>query len=385
MDVVTAKFGLSWKREDGRVVIYNLDTQTFHLFAFESKNDISADSTAGTTMASGVTGGGTTGTGGNTSMSGQTGSSQTARISIKTSIWDDLKNTVNTIKSPKGTCTTSPSTGTITCTDTGEGLRRVAAFVKSENANLTKQVLFHVKIFSVTFKNNNSLGMSWTAIYETLKNKYSIKLATNFSAPAGAAQGTFSVLDNSGSRWQGSDAVFSALSEYGSVSIIKEPSIPTLNLQAAPIQVANVESFVPGSLTSSTASVGTTTSLQVGTVTTGFAMTLLPYVLPGMTDQMLLHFSLTLSALDDIRKITVGDAYAEAPIINLPINSVQKVRLRSGQTLMLTGFDQNTQNTSRKGTTSPSNFLFGGGTSGNETRSALVVLITPVVDIGEPL
>lgn len=384
LDVVTAKFGLSWKREDGRITIYNFDTQTFHLYAFGSNNDIVAESTAGTTMASGISGSvaGAGGTGAG-SMSGQTGATQSAKITIKTSIWDDIKNAVNTIKSPKGTCTTAPSTGTITCTDTGEGLRRVGAYVRSENINLTKQVLFHVKILSVTFKNNDALGVSWSAVYETLKNKYSIKLASSFNAPTGSAQGTFSVLDNSGSRWQGSDAVISALSEFGTVAVEREPSIPTLNLQAAPVQVADVDSFIPGSTTQTTASVGSTTSLQIGSVTTGFAMMLLPYVLPNGGDQMLLHFSLTLSALDDIRKVTVGTAYAEAPIVKLPINSVQKVRLRSGQTLMLTGFDQNTQSTNRRGVGSPGNWMFGGGLSSNGTRSALVVLITPVVDAGD--
>lgn len=382
LDVVTSKFGLSWKRDDGRITIYNFDTQTFHLYAFGSNNDIVADSSAGTTMASGISGG-VTGGAGTSSMSGQTGATQSAKISIKTSIWDDIKNAINTIKSPKGTCTTAPSTGTITCTDTGDALRRVGAYVRSENVNLTKQVLFHVKILSVTFKNSDALGISWSAVYETLKNKYSIKLASNFNSPTGSAQGTFSVLDNTGSRWQGSDAVISALSEFGTVAVEREPSIPTLNLQPAPVQVADVDSFIPGSTSQTTASVGSTTSLQIGTVTTGFAMMLLPYVLPNGGDQMLLHFSLTLSALDDIRKVTVGTAYAEAPIVKLPINSVQKVRLRSGQTLMLTGFDQNTQGTSRRGIGSPGNWFMGGGLSSNGTRSALVVLITPVVDVGD--
>lgn len=383
LDVVAAKFGgLSWKREDGRVTIYNLDTQTFHLYAFGSSTDITADSTAGTTMAGGIAGGGG-GSGTGSSMSGSTGATQSTKISIKTSIWEDVKGTLETIRSPKGKCSISPASGTITCTDTGEGLRRVAAFVRAENANLTKQVLFHVKIYSVTFKATDSLGLAWTAFYENLKGKYGIRLANTLSAPAGATLGTFMVLDNSGSRWQGSDAVFSALSEVATVGILKEPSVPTLNLQAVPIQVANVDAFVPGSTMSSAVGVGSTTSLQVATVTTGFAMTLLPYVLPQADDAMLLHFSLTLSTLDDIRKIEVGTAYAEAPIVNLGINATQRVRLRSGQTLMLTGFDQNSANSQRRGTSSPTNWLFGGGMSSGDNRSTLVVLVTPIIDAGE--
>lgn len=383
LNVVAARFGLSWKSEDGSVTIFYHDTRTFYLYAIASSNDITADNTSGTSLSSGTS---TTGTSTDSStsstgggVSGTTGSLQTAKISIKTSIWDDIKKTVDVISTKVGNCSLAPAAGSITCNDTEDALEKIGHYIQVQNENLTKQVIFHVRVVSVTFKDNNSLGLSWNLVFQDLQKKYGVSLASSFAGASGSTAATFSVLNST--KWNGTDVILQALAEYGTVSIIKQPTVATLNLNPAPVQVGNVDSYIPGSTTTTTANVGTTTSLQIGTVTTGFSMTLLPYVLPGAKDNMmLLHFSLAISNLDDIRKVQQGNAYAEAPIISLPINSVQKVRLRPGQTLMLTGFDQDSTLTNRQGTGTAHNWLFGGGASTNQSRSTLVVLITPVVD-----
>lgn len=385
LDMVTARFGLSWKYEDGRVKIYNLDTETFYLNAIASGTEMRSDVQSGTTMVNGTSGsaaGGTSGTGGGTSgggIGGQTTSSQTTTVILKTAIWDDVKKTLDSMVSIKGRCVTSPSTAAITCTDNADVLGRIRSYVERENVNLTKQVLFQIRIVSVGLTNTDAFGISWSAVYQTLSNKFGFKLSSAFAAPQSAVTSTFSILSGSSSPWAGTDAILSALAEQGTVSIVKQPTVSTLNLQAVPVQVAKQDGYVPGSQTVTTANVGTTTIFQTGIITSGFNMSLLPYVMSD--NRMLLQFSINLSTLRNIRTVkdSAGGGFAEVPELDLPINSSQKVRLNPGETLMLSGFDQEDDAASYSGVGHARNFVFGGGVKSSRTRGTLVVLITPVI------
>jgi len=383
LDMVAARFGLSWKFEEGKVKIYNLDTETFYLNAIASGTEMRSEVQSGTTMVNGASSGtaSSTGSTGSTSggIGGQTTSSQTTTVVLKTAIWDDVKKTLDSMVSIKGRCVTSPSTGAIICTDNADVLSRIRSYVDRENINLTKQVIFQIRIAAVTLNDSDAFGISWNAVYQSLSSKYGIKLASSFSAPQNAITGTFSILEGSSSPWAGTDAILNALAEQGAVSIIKQPTVSTLNLQAIPVQVAKQDGFVPGSQTVTTANVGTTTTFQTGIITTGFNMSLLPYVMND--NRMLLQFSINLSSLRNIRTVkdSSGGGFAEVPELDLPINSSQKVRLNPGETLMLSGFDQEEDSTTYNGVGHSRNILFGGGVKGTRTRSTLVVLITPVI------
>ncbi|MGS6274780.1 PilN family type IVB pilus formation outer membrane protein, partial [Enterobacter hormaechei] len=55
----------------------------------------------------------------------------------------------------------------------------------------------------------------------------------------------------------------------------------------------------------------------------------------------------------------------------------QKANLRAGQSLILTGFDQNNTSVNKSGTFTPGNPLLGGSQSGKNERTTLVIVITP--------
>ncbi|HGB7064939.1 TPA: PilN family type IVB pilus formation outer membrane protein, partial [Salmonella enterica subsp. enterica serovar Saintpaul] len=52
------------------------------------------------------------------------------------------------------------------------------------------------------------------------------------------------------------------------------------------------------------------------------------------------------------------------------------------QSLVVTGFDQNNTTTSKAGTFTPANPLFGGSQTGKNERSTLVIIITPTFPSG---
>lgn len=393
LDVVTSRLGLSWRKDGGAISIFYLDTKTFSIFAIASQTDMNSVVQSGTTAAAGVQGSsggqGTGGTGGGGGISGTSGSTQTTSVTNKSSITADIVANISSMLTPNvGRMTEPPktgsggggfSTGTITVTDTPEVLARIENYLQGENKNITKQVLLNVKVLSVTLSDKESLGIDWTLVYKSLNGNYGFGLKNLFQADAAAVSGAVSILDTATGRagqFAGSSLIVQALSQQGRVSTITSPSVTTLNLQPVPVQVARQTSYLASVQTTNTAQVGSTTALTPGTVTTGFNMNLLPYVMPD--NNLLLQYSINLSALQRLRSVTSGGSTIEIPEVDNRIFS-QKVRLKSGETLVLSGFEQSIDNGNKQGVGNPNNILLGGGMGTDNRRDVIVVLITPVV------
>jgi type IVB pilus formation R64 PilN family outer membrane protein len=375
LNQVTAQLGLSWKFSavDRAVTIFYLDTRTFNFYAFASTTDMQSVVQSGTTSAAG-TGSGSSSSGASSGISGYSGSSQSTTLSLKTSIADDIEQNVKTMLSPVGRMALSRSTGMITVTDRPEILDQVGTYLDAENVNITKQVLLNVKVYSVTLSDKDNLGIDWNLIYKASNGNWNFNLENTFQdAATNAISGQVGILDGS---FAGSTAVVKALAEQGRVSVVTSPSVTTLNLQPVPVQVARQTGYLASIQTTNTPDVGSSTSLTPGTVTSGFNMDLLPFVMPN--NELLLQYSINISTLIRLRAESSGDNRIQVPEIDNRIFS-QKVRLRSGETLVLSGFDQTAEQGTKAGTGSSWNFLMGGGVNRDSTRDVIVVLITPVI------
>lgn len=383
LNVVTSRLGLSWKRTDGVISIFYLDTRAFNVYAIPSTIDMTSVVQSGTTSATGVSG--SNGAAGG--IAGNSGSTQTTSVSNKSSITDDIAKNIGAMLTPGVGRMTQPSkdgslgssTGTILVTDTPEVLSRIESYLNGENKNITKQVLLNVKVLSVTLTDKDNLGIDWSLVYKSLSGKYGINLKNTFQADPSSVSGSVSILDTAtggAAAYAGSSLLINALSQQGRVSTVTSPSVTTLNLQPVPVQVARQTSYLASVQTTSTAQVGSTTSLTPGTVTTGFNMNLLPYVMPD--NNLLLQYSINLSALQRIRQVTSGGNTIEIPEVDNRIFS-QKVRLKSGETLVLSGFEQSIDSGNKQGVGNPNNILLGGGLGSDNRRDVIVVLITPIV------
>lgn len=381
LDVVTAKLGLSWKYDDGIVTIHYLDTRSYQIFAIPSTTQTESLVTSGTTSSTGVSGGSSGGTSGGSSsgIQGTAGSSQSTSIVSKTSITDDLERNVKAMLTPTvGRMAMSTSTGSLTVTDTPETLARIATYIAAENARITRQVLLNVKVLSVSLTDKDSLGLDWSVLYSSLSKNFGMSLSTAFTNDIKGASGSIAIANTAGGEYQkyaGSNAIVKAIGEQGRVSVMTSPSVTTLNMQPVPVQVAKQTSYLASVQTTTTASVGSTTSLTPGTVTTGFNMRVLPVVMND--SQLLLQFDVNLSALNKIRQVISGSSMIEIPEVDNRIFS-QKVSLRSGQTLVLSGFEQRVDQGNKQGLGSPDNLMFGSQGTDNR-RDVIVVLITPVL------
>ena len=377
--MATQRLGISWKYIDGAISFFYLDTRVFNFATMALNTDFSSIVQSGMTTTAG-TSGGTSAGGSSGGVSGTSGSQQSATVSMKTSKWDDVNKAITSMLTPNvGRLSISPSSGTITVTDTYEVLGRVERFLDGENKALTKQVLFNVKVLAVTIRDTDGLGIDWNLVYNSLSGKYGFSLKNVTQQDASAISATASVLSTAtgnAAQFAGTSAVISALAQQGRVSTLRSPSVTTLNMHSVPIQIGSQVSYVASAQTTSTPQVGSTTSLTPGTVTTGFNMILLPYVLPD--NMMLIQSSINISALNRIRSVTSAGTTIEVPEVNNQIFS-QTARLRPGETLILSGFEQMSEQSDKTGVGTPNNILLGGSVRSNNVRDVIVVLITPII------
>jgi len=367
LDLVTNRLGLGWKFKDNTATIFYTDTRIFRLYA------ISGKTTLETTVRSGVQKGSSSGAEASTFSSD--GSVQETGITFETDIIADIEKTLETMITPGlGRMSVSASTGTVAVTDRPDVLSRIEKYLDGENKRITRQVLLNVKVLSIQVNDNDSLGLNWDVVYKTIHRSASMN--TGFTSITGGISAGMGIVD-AGSRGNGSELLVQALAQQGRVSTLSSPSIMTLNMKPAPILVGTQTTYLAEISTTAIEGGGTSQqALTPGNITTGFNMTLLPYLMEG--PELLLQYSINLSALTGMKTAESGDNRIEMPEVDNRIFS-QSVRLKSGQTLVLSGFDQTVTNARKEGVGSPDMWILGGHGARQNRRDVLVVLITPII------
>ena len=104
-------------------------------------------------------------------------------------------------------------------------------------------------------------------------------------------------------------------------------------------------------------------------------------LLPRIIDQdnMLLMITLSISSKPTFQTFSSNGSSIQTADYDTK-NLAPKVKLRSGQTLVLTGFEESNENATKSGTGDPGFFGLGGRQLRSSGHSVLVVLITPIVD-----
>lgn len=372
MNLVSAYYGVNWKGEAQGLRFFVMDSKTYRIAALpgdtrlNSSVDSSSNASAGGTGSGASSGATQTGTSTNSTGVGFSG----------LSVWSALESGIKQMLSTGGRVIASPATGTITVTDTPSVLSRVTEYINGQNSALNRQVSVNVRVLSVELTDGDNYGINWDAVYSNLasaSNPFSVALKTAFPVASGAGNIIISAPATSASRWAGSSAMISALSTQGRVSELTSSTLVTLNNQPAPVNVGRRVSYLASSSTTQTANVGATTALTPGTVQTGFSMTLVPHIIDGK--EMLLQYSLDLSSLLRLSTITSGTSSIQAPDISTS-NFIQRVRIQSGETLVVAGFDQDNLSAVSNGIGSAENAALG-SRNGTRKRTMLVVLIQP--------
>lgn len=367
LDNITARLGLSWRYEDGRIVIFYLDTRNFPVLFMDSLAAFTSKTVSGTTSSTGSSGGGNSG-----GISGDSNTLQSTDMSIKSNLYGDVSATVKAMLTP-GVGRMNLSAGVLTVTDTSRVLTQIGRYIDDRNRELNRQVVLNVQIYSVESKRSDQLGIDWDAVLSLGSVKATFTNA--FASASEMASGGAMVVDGKGA---GTKALVKALSEQGKVSVQTQASSLTTNLSAVPIQVALQQDYIPEITSDQTANVGSSVSVTRSTITTGFNMTVLPYLMPD-SSQMQLQFSVNMSDDPTMRTVKEGENSSVELMRTRLKTFTQRVNIKSGQTLILSGYEQLNTTADHQGVITPRFFGLGGGASGEQNRTQLVMFVTPII------
>ncbi|NTZ47726.1 PilN family type IVB pilus formation outer membrane protein [Lelliottia aquatilis] len=369
VDMLDSRMDISSRFRNGRLAFFDTETRTFQIALIDSSNGTESKMNSGTSSTLGDNGGQSS-----NSVSGDNSTSQTATMNTKYNLYGDIKDAVATMMSPKGRFYLSPSSGTLTVTDNPGVQEQIGRYIDEQNAKLNKQVLLNVQVLSLEQNRSDEIGLDWNVIY---KSMVGANLSGSSQSSDSAISAGVNILDG---NFTGSTMFLKALSTQGKVKIVTTQMSATTNLVPVPVQIVKSTGYLAQNSSTDTANVGTQNTMTAASITTGFNMTLLPYIMPDDT-HIQLQIAMNLSDPPTIRQFKDKDGVTqlEAPTDVKSKSMNQRINLRTGQTLVMSGTTQNDDKTDNQGTLSPSNILFGGGISGHNNHSLLVVLVTPVL------
>ena len=372
LDQVASHFGINW-RYDGSVITFSrFETRIFLVEALPGKGKYSD-------KISGDSGGGGGGGSSGGSSGGTSSLSQEAELQADLDVWAEIGNTINAMLSGTGTAVIAPSVGTITVTTTSEVMKRVARYISEQNSRMTRQIAINVSVYTADIENEDDFNNQFAAALKTIKPfSFTGVIAPTFST---GASGDFSrmsigIINNDNAN---ASSVISALSKVTNNVRVAQFPMTTLNNVPITRRVGRDVAFLASAATTTTGTSGTTTTtLTPGTVREGFSLQLTPRLLAD--GRMLLQYSLNLTDLVSITTFASGTG-ASASSVQLPVTAsrvfVQQSLLRSGSTLVLSGYSQDQTNQNANGTLNPYNFLLGGGIGNDKKKTLLLVTITP--------
>lgn len=367
LDEISSRFGIWWKYEKNEVYFYKYVTKTFVLYSLPTKPALSVN-----------VGGTTSGEGGTSSIS--------LSSSIDIELWANIEKAITSMVDKDAKLSIDPANGTIALTATPNDIRKVAKFVNEQNGRLSRQVAISVKVLQVTISDSDQYGLNLSAAFDDGKTSLALASATSSISDDVAKNLTMAVAPG---HWK-ADAIIKALSTQGSTTLVTSGTITTLNNKPAPIQVIRKQKYISEITKTNSGSDGDNYDISTETeeIETGFTMDVLPRILEH--GRMLMMFNLTLSDLIELEKVYLNenpngsstDASQGQYIQNPKIESrgfTQEVALKSGETLILTGYERVENQSTKEGVGSATNSLLGGTAVAQKTRSVLVILLTPVV------
>ncbi len=393
LNYIANRYGVWWRYKNGQVTFFTKETRIFTIYALPTETKMSAD-LKGSFMGTGGSGG-----------SGNSGGSSFS-TSANLVLWDSIEKGVTQVLGKEGEASFSRVSGTITVTASPFVMQKVASYIASWNEKLSRQVAISIKILQVQVDNEDNYGLDLKAVFN------SNNIASSFTGPysigasasaAGAGVGLLSMtLLRPSSRWKDTSAIIEACSTQGKTSLVTSSSVTTLNNKVAPVQITTAQNYVKEVTVTNnynSSSNSSETDLDTDTLNYGFTMEVLPRILDH--GRLILLFSMTLSDLLALETFSTGDMRTtqssdedeednnnnddenEITTVQLPKMQLrgfmQEIAMKSGSTLVLTGFEQVVDTVNSSGIGEAKVNLLGGRAYDKTRRDIMVILITPEV------
>lgn len=382
LDLVTARTDTHWRWDGSKVVIYHVEQRTFIVHAVPGQSvvraAISNRARGGQAQQGGGGGGGAGGQQNGVSQASiEAGSTMESTTDTTIDVLAEVERTIKGMLSPKGTMIMGAA-GTVVVTDRPYVLDKIGTYLAQLNSRLTAQVVIDVEVYAIELGRQNQLGVDWSAVWRSMSEGVRATVRSPGVGVPDGQQINVSVIDP-GSPWADTNLIISALSRQGRVGLVTRATVATLSGQPVPVQIAEETTYLAEASVTQVPQAGTQVQLRPGTVTTGYSLTVIPYVIDRRW--VLMQTQVTLSSLRSIRTIGTGDLRIETPSVDSR-QTIQRVRVPAGGTLLLTGYVSDRASSEVRGTGAPNWLGFGGRRDQQQTRTELVILVTPRIVSG---
>lgn len=351
-------YGWDYDAEGNRITFSNMQVRTFTILSAPGTvtydNQLTNRSRENT---NGSLGGGI----GQTVTSGDA-SSQTAQTNttkLKFDVWEECEKGIKALLSKQGTVVVNQAAGTVTVRDTSSRLRQISIYMQEINERLERQVALTVHVWSLELTDDAEGGLNLQVLFE---NADIAVAAGNLMELGSASSAAVSIVDG---KLKGSSAAVKALRQWGKVTQLTSAGGVLMSNQPLPSLAIKRHAYL-ASLSLNTNDYGQTSSVTPGEVTTGFAMTVIPHILDKR--RVILQYNINLSSLDEMVELKTDDVVVQLPQVSTR-SFAQRTTMKMGQTLVLAGFEQESQGTDN------SVGLLSGGRKAQYGKTLLVITI----------
>ena len=342
LDQLATQSGYGWDFDarSNTIVFARVMTRTFTLLAAPGKttydNQItnkSKESTSGNRLGSSR--------GVNQSVSSADTSAQTTqtnRNQFNFDVYADTEKVIKTLLSPKGTVAGNPVAGTITVRDRPENVRQVSAFVRDVNMRVSRQVALKVQVWALEVVDDKEAGLDLQVMFQ---NEDIAVVAGSLAATGGLNTASATIVSG---KLKDSTAVLKALKQWGNATQITSGGGLAMSNQPLPVMAIKRHAYLAGA-SAVQSDYGLTTEITPGEVTSGFSMTVIPHILDRR--RCILQYNINLSSLDEMVEFKTSDITVQLPQVSTRAFT-QRTTMQMGQTLVLAGFQQQTQTIDNK-------------------------------------
>ncbi|MDR1337635.1 MAG: hypothetical protein LBJ73_01235 [Rickettsiales bacterium] len=378
---VATDLDLLWYHDKNSIVFYETETKTFTLYALGT--DISYQSSIRTDDGN--------------------------QVSLESTLkeWEEVEKTIASVigKSDNASVTVSRSLGTITVTAPPSVQSRIGEYIAKQNKRLSQLVTIDVKVLQVSVSNASAFGLNLAAAInastgldivanpvnnlsssaQTEASGMNIAVLSNLVGGSGLVGADGKSLGNAYTADQirdgslagvaGSTALVQALAKQGKVSLVTNVGVTTRNNRVAPVSNTRTTGYIKRFESRNFTTVESSTVDQ-DNLETGFSMQLLPNILEN--GKILLLFKMSIRELLNMQTQKIGEVTLQLPEVE-ERSFMQEVIMESGQMLVVSGFEKQTNNDTRYGIGDPDFMALSGSRESNAQRDVLVVILTPQV------
>ena len=297
-----------------------------------------------------------------------------------------MRDSVDNLMTRSGSVYANPATGQITLTDTTEVVDAADSIIKDGVRAVSRMVKLRMQTVKVTSNNTGEFGLDVAAAVSRALAKvpdFTVALGSPSNlASTNAGNIGLQIFSGPGA---GSSAIAKVLQEVGDVEISTELPLATRNRRAVYYNVGRTFSYVSSTTPAAATTGGTGGTPGITTAQDQVGLKLFMYPEVTAKDTIMLNVTLDQSTLQSLKTFSSGSG-PTMQSVQLPEKdregSQQQVPIRNGQTIVLTGFDTQTNQYDKRTLGDNIPVFAGGSLRASKTRTTTIVLVTAEVADG---